>query len=203
MDHDQGRLARLDTLPDFTVADGDPDVRGWKVVGPGGDRLGEVMHLIVDPAAMAVRYVEVELAPGVRAGAGGARRVLVHVEDASIDEARHLVIVREAAARAGTLPPIPAELASGESVAASRASGTESSTGASADTRETGSRFATGSDGEIRVVLMREELVITKRLVAKEEIVVRKRAVTEERIVEADLRRERLVVERQGATSKE
>jgi hypothetical protein len=186
MDHDQGRLARLDTLPDYTVADGDPDVRGWTVVGPAGDRLGEVMHLIVDPAAMAVRYVEVELAPGVHAGAGGARRVLVHVEDASIDEARNVVIVQEAAARAGTLPPIPAELAGGET------SGSSAESSVSAE-----SRLAAGSDGAIRVVLMREELVITKRLVAREEIVIRKRAVTEERIVEADLRRERLVVEGQ------
>jgi stress response protein YsnF len=42
---------------------------------------------------------------------------------------------------------------------------------------------------------MREELVVTKRLVAKEEVVVRKRVVTEARVVEADLRRERIVVD--------
>jgi hypothetical protein len=186
MDQDQGpRLARLDTLRDFKVADGDPDVRGWTVVGSAGDRLGEVMHLIVDPEAMAVRYVEVELAPGVHAGVDGARRVLVPVEDASLDEDRSLVIV--AAAGDGTLAPVPAEVAGVE--------GAGQAAGAAGAATGSPSRLAAGSGGEIRVVLMREELVITKRLVAREEIVVRKRAVTEERIIEADLRRERLVID--------
>jgi uncharacterized protein (TIGR02271 family) len=45
---------------------------------------------------------------------------------------------------------------------------------------------------EIRIPLVREELVVEKRAVPVEEVVLRKEVVTEERTVEADLRRERL-----------
>lgn len=48
-----------------------------------------------------------------------------------------------------------------------------------------------GAD-EIRIPLVREELVVEKRAVPVEEVVLRKEVVTEERMVEADLRRERL-----------
>jgi uncharacterized protein (TIGR02271 family) len=47
-------------------------------------------------------------------------------------------------------------------------------------------------EDEIRVPVMKEELVVDKRVVPKEEVVVSKQAVTEERVVEEDLRRERL-----------
>lgn len=45
----------------YKVADGDPDVRGWAVIGNDGRRIGEVDDLLVDPAAMRVRYLEVRL----------------------------------------------------------------------------------------------------------------------------------------------
>ncbi|HET7456045.1 MAG TPA: DUF2382 domain-containing protein [Gemmatimonadaceae bacterium] len=48
------------------------------------------------------------------------------------------------------------------------------------------------TDDEIRIPLMREELVVEKRLVPVEEIVIRRKVVTENRTVEADLRREYL-----------
>ena len=54
---------------------------------------------------------------------------------------------------------------------------------------------ATIGEDEIRVPLMREEAVVEKRVVPTEEIVLNKRAVTEEQNVEADLRRERAVVD--------
>lgn len=54
------------------------------------------------------------------------------------------------------------------------------------------------TDEEIRVPLMQEEAVVEKRVVPKEELVVRKHEVQEERTVEADLRRERVDVERTG-----
>jgi len=98
-----GRLARLDDLRDFKVADGDPDVRGWDVVGSDGRKLGEVKHLIADPAAMRVRYLEVELDRSVREG--GDRRVLLPIGTARLDDARDEVIVDSiAGVDAGTLP---------------------------------------------------------------------------------------------------
>ncbi len=70
---------------------------------------------------------------------------------------------------------------------------------------EAGANFteATITDDEIRVPVMEEEVVVEKRAVAKEEIVIRKQAVQEEKIVEADLRRERIDVDKdvRGGTS--
>ncbi|MBD0320986.1 MAG: DUF2382 domain-containing protein, partial [Gemmatimonadetes bacterium] len=62
-------------------------------------------------------------------------------------------------------------------------------------------RGATIGEGEtIRVPLTEEEVVAETRTVAKEELVVRKHEVTETETVEADLRRERAEVHREGET---
>ena len=50
-------------------------------------------------------------------------------------------------------------------------------------------------EDEVRVPVMREEIVAEKRVVPREEVIVRKQAMTENREVDADLRRERLVTE--------
>ena len=49
-------------------------------------------------------------------------------------------------------------------------------------------------DGVMYVPIIEEELVITKRLVAREELVIRKTRVTEDQVVEETLRRERVEV---------
>lgn len=54
-------LRRLRDLPDFEVADRDPDPRGWPVRGGDGQQFGTVRELIVDPEALQVRYLDVEL----------------------------------------------------------------------------------------------------------------------------------------------
>ncbi len=54
-------LRRLRDLPDFEVADDNPDVRGWTVRGGDGQALGTVYELIVDPEALKVRYLDIEL----------------------------------------------------------------------------------------------------------------------------------------------
>ena len=51
-------------------------------------------------------------------------------------------------------------------------------------------------DGEIRVPIIEEEIVIEKRPVVKEELVIRTKTVTEERTIHADVRKERVDVER-------
>ena len=53
-------LRRLSDTHDYKVAEDDPDIRGWDVVA-GATEIGEVSDLIVDPSAMKVRFVEVEL----------------------------------------------------------------------------------------------------------------------------------------------
>lgn len=54
-------LRRLRDLTDFEVADGNPDVRGWAVRGGDGRALGVVHELIVEPEALKVRYLDMEL----------------------------------------------------------------------------------------------------------------------------------------------
>ena len=56
-----------------------------------------------------------------------------------------------------------------------------------------------GEDESIRIPLHAEEAVVEKRVVPKEEIVVRKHDVADTEMVEADLRRERAEVHREGS----
>ena len=57
------------------------------------------------------------------------------------------------------------------------------------------------TEDEIRVPVMREEAVVEKRVVGKEEVILHKQQVTETQTVEADLRRERLEVDRGVGTT--
>ena len=56
-----GHLGRLNDLDEYKVADGYPDPRGWDVKTADGQTVGTVDDLIVDTAAMRVRYVSVEV----------------------------------------------------------------------------------------------------------------------------------------------
>ncbi|MFW5955698.1 MAG: PRC-barrel domain-containing protein [Rhodothermales bacterium] len=51
------KLRPIDKLDDIQVAEGDPDVRGWDVLTRERLRIGKVHTLIVDEAAMTVRYL--------------------------------------------------------------------------------------------------------------------------------------------------
>jgi photosynthetic reaction center H subunit len=81
----QGRLMRLEDTKDLEVADGDPDVRGWKVKGDGDRDLGKVDDLIVDPDAMKVRYLLIKLDKDV-AENNDERHVLIPVGIARLFE---------------------------------------------------------------------------------------------------------------------
>jgi photosynthetic reaction center H subunit len=59
--HGTNRLVRLKDLTDFKIAKGDPDVRGWTVNTSDNIEVGKVDELIVDTAAMKVRYLVVDL----------------------------------------------------------------------------------------------------------------------------------------------
>lgn len=58
-----------------------------------------------------------------------------------------------------------------------------------------------GTEGEIRIPLTEEEAVVGKRAVVKEEVVIRKHAVSEDKTVEADLRKERIDIDRNADKS--
>jgi hypothetical protein len=51
----------LRSLHNFRIAEGDPDVRGWNVLGADGRKIGEVDELLVDTQGLRVRYLDVTL----------------------------------------------------------------------------------------------------------------------------------------------
>ncbi|HYO16993.1 MAG TPA: PRC-barrel domain-containing protein [Thermoanaerobaculia bacterium] len=57
----EGRLVPLSDLHNHRITSGDPDVRGWEVVGSDGRTLGRVHDLLVDTGSQRVRYLDVEL----------------------------------------------------------------------------------------------------------------------------------------------
>lgn len=61
MADDLSQVVPLRDLDDFKVAEGEPDVRGWAVIASDGRTIGEVDQLLVDTAAMKVRYLDVDV----------------------------------------------------------------------------------------------------------------------------------------------
>lgn len=92
MRDDMERVVPLDQLDDYEVAEGDPDVRGWEVLDANGRRIGEVDNLLVDTAAMKVRYLDVDLEDDV-IGEARDRHILVPIGYARLDEAEDHVFV--------------------------------------------------------------------------------------------------------------
>lgn len=102
--NDMDRVVPLGQLDDFKVADGEPDVRGWEVLASDGRKIGEVDELLVDTAAMKVRYLDVDVDDGMVAG-GTDRHVLIPIGYARLEEDRDCVMVDAlAAADLGGMP---------------------------------------------------------------------------------------------------
>ena len=78
-------LRRLRDLTDFEVADDNPDVRGWTVRGNDGQALGTVFELIVEPEALKVRYLDVELDGRFNIGEH-ENHILLPIGAASLDD---------------------------------------------------------------------------------------------------------------------
>lgn len=58
------RLVPMDHLDGFTIADGEPDIRGWDVRTLNGREIGEIQDLIIDTDRGEVVMVDVELRDG-------------------------------------------------------------------------------------------------------------------------------------------
>lgn len=69
------RIVPLSELHSYKIASGDPDVRGWPVVAADGKTIGEVDGLLVDAAALKVRYLDVALGDAAGSGATAAADV--------------------------------------------------------------------------------------------------------------------------------
>lgn len=98
------RVVPLGQLDDFTVAEGDPDVRGWEVLASDGRKIGEVDELLVDARAMKVRYLDVDV-DGALAGRDGERHVLIPIGYARLDrEGTRVLVDGLASADVGGVP---------------------------------------------------------------------------------------------------
>jgi photosynthetic reaction center H subunit len=106
------RVVPLKDMKDFKVAKGDPDVRGWEVLANDGRRIGKVDELLVDTAAMKVRYLDVDLDRDIRGAMGGESlagdmrndHVLIPIGSAQIHERDDRVVVDLLHTLVGGLP---------------------------------------------------------------------------------------------------
>ena len=56
------RVVPLSEARDFKLAGGAPDLRSWTVFAADNERVGDIREMLVDPDAMKVRFVSVDLA---------------------------------------------------------------------------------------------------------------------------------------------
>jgi photosynthetic reaction center H subunit len=97
------RIAPLSALDDFEVAQGYPDVRGWKVLSTEGTEVGAVHDLLIDVDNLRTRYLDVRLTKEL-AATPDDRDVLVPIGTANIVDDQKLVRVPLTAERFGLLP---------------------------------------------------------------------------------------------------
>lgn len=82
-----GDVLPLSSLPEYKVASGEPDPRGWVLAGADGEPLARVEDLLVDPRALKVRHLVCSAPPG------SGRRVLLPIAYARLDAASRAVRV--------------------------------------------------------------------------------------------------------------
>ena len=206
------RLARLDELDGYTVADGEPDIRGWDVKTRAGESVGEVKELIVDVDAMKARYLDVKL-DRKAVGLAEDRHVLLPIGTAQLDDDHDDVLIRESAADLrDALPYDPKALTpdyerrlhawyAARSSSAPRPLSPDVAGQHDAlvdDSAFWGKRRGTG--GAAYLTRSEEELDVGKRQVKAGEVDVRKRVETERVQREVPVSREEVTVERRPAT---
>src|SRR5919199_1050370 len=181
-----GGLVPLSDAKDLKVAEGNPDVRGWDVLASDGTEVGEVKDLLVEPGAMKVRYLVVELDKKV-AGTDD-RSVLVPVGAARLDDDDDKVLLQSMALQAITgLPPyMPAQFSRSYEDTLRERWGREKAAAQTAgrdyyahDHFDENRFYGRRGEGEQRIARVEEELAIGKRPVEAGEAVVRKTVETE------------------------
>ena len=213
MDNRTDRIVPLDQMDDFKVADGDPDVRGWDVMSADGSKIGEVDNLLIDPAAMKVRYLDVDLDDDVFDG-DDERHILIPIGYARLDEDDDQVFVDSL--NRGSLGSIPAYTheplteeyetslqgfygtgtGSSSSMAARDDRSDPLASGRSDDERFFGTPRARD---ETRLTRSEEELEINKRQQRAGEVEIDKHVETERVHREVPVRHEEVVIERRPA----
>ena len=94
----------LSGMPEVRVANGEPDIRGWEVVGQDRRTIGTVHDLVVDTDALKVRYVDVEIRRDA-IDADRDRHVLIPIGYARLDEDDDRVLVNNIASIAAESLP--------------------------------------------------------------------------------------------------
>jgi uncharacterized protein (TIGR02271 family) len=212
-DMPRDRVIPLDDLDDYQVAEGDPDVRGWDVIASDGRKIGEVDQLLVDPQAMKVRYLDVDVDDGLVAGSTNEdRHVLIPIGYARLEEAEDQIRVDSLASnQISTLLPYnhdPIDTAYEANVRRSFDSGfTDVPAGEDFyahdsfdENRFFGDRRPRTDENEERLTLSEEELDVGRREVKAGEVEIGKHVETEHVTREVPLRHEEVIVERRPAT---
>lgn len=214
----------------FEVAEGEPDVRGWDVIGADQRRIGKVDDLLADPNAQKVRYLTVDLDKDVRGADAGDGTIEVPISRARLHERDHQVLLDVTSAnirgfesdaahplrddqirmtraaeelRVGT-KPVTGEVEVKKRVETGRVREDVTLRGEDVDVerRPVSGRAPAGdvriTDQEVRVPITEERAVVEKRPVVKEEVVISKHPTERRETVEADVREERIDVERHG-----
>jgi len=81
---------RLGNLPSHQISPGEPDIRGWLVVGADGRRVGRVRDVLVELHGLTARHIEIGLDPSV-ADYARAARIIVPVEGLQVAPIRSLI----------------------------------------------------------------------------------------------------------------
>jgi hypothetical protein len=97
-DGGEPRIVPLALARDFRLARGAPDLRGWTAFAGDNERVGVVAEMLVDPVAMKIRFVSVDLADDLFT-LREDRHVLIPMERVELRERGQDVWVRQTTAR--------------------------------------------------------------------------------------------------------
>lgn len=179
------QLTPLSSMKDYTVSKEDPDVRGWTVIGDGGERLGTVRDLMIDTSSMKAEY----LTMGRQSGESD---LFIPSNSARLDESRHEVIVSGAASLEGWRS---------DAIETGRDRADMDSSDAYRSSTETRAGYdGSTSRTDDRLTRAEEEVHIGKREHERGEVVIGKHVETERVTQNVPVERERVRIERRDVS---
>jgi hypothetical protein len=183
--HGHQRLAALSEAQGFRLAPGEPDIRGWGLFDRSGTQLGTIQEILVDTGTDEVRALVISKT----ARGGGPGEIVFPIDDVLID-GRQRAVFTDLSPQ--TFASLGAEADDRRSAPSSQAPVSR------AEAQSTSATVERTADGEqiIKVPIIEEKLVVERRPVVKEVVVIRKKVVEGTQVVDADLRKERLEIDR-------
>lgn len=169
-DMTSGNLRPL-SATNYTVANDEPDVRGWSVIDGTGADVGQVSELIIDTTAMKVRYFQLR-------NQDGEEDLYVPAEQADLDVPNKQVVLRASGSLLGGL--------TGAGLSADRAEQVAPHT----------TTASTRAEQVERLTRAEEEVRVGKRSVPAGEVRVGKHVETDHRHEDVTVTREHIRIER-------